>query len=116
MTTRRLLALLVVLALSLGLWSIPAGSATLQRTPVTGENVMTGPSFKDGDDGGDMNGGDDDRWGSTDTIGGDGENGAAGEESGEDAGEMSSSFRGLGGVDMLRVHIQALLGFIVTLL
>ena len=92
MSTRRILALLVVLALSLGLCSVPAGSATLQRASVTGGDVTSVTTFKDGDDGEDIEGGDDDRWGNISIDGGNsGDQGNAGDD--EENDDEFGSFR-----------------------
>jgi hypothetical protein len=109
---RRILALLVVLALSLGLCSIPAGSATLQRPSVTGESVTSFTTFKDGDDGEDLDGGDDDRWGNTEPPDDDPEVGDGGE--GDDG--MSGEARMLGRLGMLRLELEILFGFLMMVL
>lgn len=114
MSARRILALLVVLALSLGLCSIPAGSATLQRPSVTGESVTTLTTFKDGDDGEDLDGGDDDRWGNAEPAGGD-DDPEAGDGGEEDDG-LSDEARMLGRLGMLRLELKILFGFLVILL
>ena len=57
MSTRRTLALFVVLALSFALLSATASSATQANVNVTGYGTAPPVSFKDDD------GGDDDRWG-----------------------------------------------------
>ncbi|MCK4410248.1 MAG: hypothetical protein KAW67_09185 [Candidatus Eisenbacteria sp.] len=115
MSARRILALLVVLALSLGLCSIPAGSATLQRTSITGgSTTSTLTAFKDGDDGEDIDG-DDDRWGNTDPIGvnnGDPET-TSGDEEDDDAGDVADM---LGRLGRLRLELEILFGFLVILL
>ena len=112
---RRILALLVVLALSLGLCSIPAGSATLQRTPATGGEVIGVTDTKDGDDGEDIDGGDDDRWGNTEINGdGNGDQGSAGDEDDED-GELGDA-QLLGRLGVLSAEIRALFGFLVMML
>jgi hypothetical protein len=112
--TRRILALLVVLALLLAGWSIPAGSAMLQQPRDTVGAVSSGPSMKDGE-GEDIDGGDDDRWGSTNPVGGDvgGETngGAAGDED-----DFDGNARLFGNADMLRIELRALFGFLVMLL
>ena len=116
MSTRRILALLVVLALSLALCSIPAGSATLQRTSVTGdESVTAGPSFRDGDDGEDIDTGDDDRWGNIDPIQGDSGNGEAGGDDDNVNGDMGSD-RIFGRVSVLQIGVRNVLGFLVMML
>ena len=51
MSARRIFALLVVLALSLGLCSMPAGSATLQRTSTIGGNNGDPDTAGDDEDG-----------------------------------------------------------------
>ncbi len=114
MSGRRILALLVVLALSLGLCSIPAGSATLQRPSVTGESVTTLTTFKDGDDGEDLDGGDDDRWGNAEPTGGDDEPEDGGGD--EENGGMGDEARMLGRLGMLRLELKILFGFLVMLL
>ena len=114
MTTRRILGLLVVLALSLGLCSIPAGSATLQRPSVTGESVTTITTFKDGDDGEDLDGGDDDRWGDTEPTGGDDDPEAG--DGGEEDGGLNDDARMLGRLGMLRLELKIFFGFLVILL
>ena len=114
MSTRRLLALLVVLALSLGLCSIPAGSATLQRTSVTGESVMAGPSSRDGDDGEDIDGGDDDRWGNTDPIGEDDDPEATDGDDEEGNGEIGSD-RIFGRI-VLQIEVRTIFGILVMML
>ena len=111
MSGRRILALLVVLALSLGLCSIPAGSATLQRPSVTGESVTSFTTFKDGDDGEDLDGGDDDRWGNTEPP----DDPEAGDDGEGDDG-MSGEARMLGRLGMLRLELKILFGFLVILL
>jgi hypothetical protein len=117
-STRRILALLVVLALSLGLCSIPAGSATLQRTSATGD-VASVTTYRDGDgDGEDIDGGDDDRWGNLTPPdnggeGGDPEAGGGDEEEGN--GEMGTD-RILGRVNVLQIGIRSLFGFLVIVL
>ena len=113
MSGRRILALLVVLALSLGLCSIPAGSATLQRPSVTGESVTSFTTFKDGDDGEDLDGGDDDRWGNAEPP--DGDDPEAG-DGGEGDDGMSGEARMLGRLGMLRLELKILFGFLVILL
>ncbi len=112
MSMRKVLALLVVLALSLGLCSIPAGSATLQRSGVTDGSVTGGPTFKDGD-GEDIDGGDDDRWGN-EVPGGppDGDDATSGDEEGDDDG----SLRMLGRTGLLRIELRTLFGFLVMML
>ena len=115
MSARRILALLVVLALSLGLCSIPAGSATLQRTSITGEGASTFTTFKDGDDGEGIDGGDDDRWGNTDPVGDNaGDPEATGDD--EEEGNMSGEARMLGRLGMLSLELRALFGLLVILL
>ena len=114
MTTRRILGLLVVLALSLGLCSIPAGSATLQRPSVTGESVTTLTTFKDGDDGEDLDGGDDDRWGNAEPTGGDDDPEVGNGDEGNDG--FSGEARMLGRLGMLRLELKILFGFLVILL
>ena len=115
MSMRRILALLVVLALSLGLCSVTAGSATLQRTSVTGDSVISDATFKDGDDGGDIDGGDDDRWGNTRVNGGD--NGDQGTATGdEEDDDVIGDTRLFGRVGVLHVGIRTLFGFLVTML
>jgi len=112
---RRVLALLVVLALSLGLCSIPAGSATLQRTSVTGESTTALTTYRDGDDGEGIDDGDDDRWGNTDPIGETtGDPDAIGDD--EENGDMSGEARMLGRLGMLRLELRVLFGFLVILL
>ena len=112
MSTRRILALLVVLALSLGLLSLPAGSATLQRHTATDDGSVVGfATYKGGDDGEDLETGDDDRWGN-DPVDDDPPE-AGGEPDGEgDNGEISGRVMG-------RVHsigLRFLFGFLVALL
>ena len=114
MSARRILALLVVLALSLGLCSIPAGSATLQRPSVTGESAEAFTTFREGDDGEDIDG-DDDRWGNTDPDGGDSGDPEAGDD-GEENDGMSDEARMLGRLGMLRLELKILFGFLVILL
>ncbi len=114
MSGKRILALLVVLALSLGLCSIPAGSATLQRPSVTGESVTTLTTFKDGDDGEDLDGGDDDRWGNSEPTGGDDDPEATGGD--EENGSVGGDARMLGRLGMLRLELKILFGFLVMLL
>ena len=115
-STRRILALLVVLALSLGLCSIPAGSATLQRTSVvTGEVMTASPEAKDGDEGGDPDGGDDDRWGNASAGGANGDQTSTGGDD-EDGDPLQSETRLLGDMGALRMHIWAVLGHLVILL
>jgi hypothetical protein len=113
-STRRILALLVVLALSLGLCSIPAGSATLQRPSVNGDEVISDTTFKDGD-GEDIDGGDDDRWGNTTINGGDnGDQGnAGGDEEDDDAFDSAQMFGRLG---VLGIGVRALFGFLAIVL
>jgi len=112
---RRILALLVVLALSLGLCSIPAGSATLQRASVTGGAVTGVTDTKDGDDGEDIDGGDDDRWGNTE-INGDG-NGDQGTGNGDDEeeGDLGATTL-LGRVGVLNAELRVLFGFLAMML
>lgn len=114
MSARRILALLVVLALSLGLCSIPAGSATLQRPSVTGESVTTLTTFKDGDDGEDLDGGDDDRWGNVQPTGGDDDLKA--DNGGEGENGIGGESRMLGRFGVLRLEFEILFGFLVILL
>ena len=115
MSARRILALLVVLALSLGLCSIPAGSATLQRTSITGGGTTTLTTYRDGDDGEDIDGGDDDRWGNTDPAGdNNGDPEAVGDD--EEDGGVSGEGRVLGRLGMLRLELKAIFGFLVILL
>ena len=114
MSARRILALLVVLALSLGLCSIPAGSATLQRPSVTGESVTTLTTFKDGDDGEDLDGGDDDRWGNAQPTGGDDDPEVG--DGGEGDGGISGESRVFGRFGVLRLELEILFGFLVILL
>jgi hypothetical protein len=104
----------VVLALSLALCSIPAGSATLQRTSVTGESVTAGPSFRDGDDGEDIDGGDDDRWGNTDPIGDDDPPEATGGDEEDGNGELGSD-RMFGRV-WLQIEVRTIFGILVMML
>ncbi|HYW69332.1 MAG TPA: hypothetical protein VE960_06970 [bacterium] len=112
---RRILALLVVLALSLGLCSIPAGSATLQRAPVTGGEVIGVTDTKDGDDGEDIDGGDDDRWGNTEINGGG--NGDQGTGSGDDEEEDGlGQTTLLGRMGVLSAELRVLFGFLVMML
>jgi hypothetical protein len=114
-STRRILALLVVLALSLGLCSVPAGSAPLQRTSFTGESVTAGPSFRDGDDGEDIDGGDDDRWGDLDPIGGDEDDPeATGGDEEEGNGEVGGD-RIFGRV-WLQIEVRTIFGILVMML
>ena len=114
MSTRRILALLVVLALSLGLCSVTAGSATLQRPSGTDDTVISDTTFKDGDDGEDIDGGDDDRWGNTNTIGGNnGDPDTAGDDEDD---EGDDNVRMLGRLGMLQVELRALFGFLVMML
>ena len=115
MSARRVLALLVVLALSLGLCSIPAGSATLQRTSITGGSTTALTTYRDGDDGEGIDGGDDDRWGNTDPVGdNNGDPEAAGDD--EEDGGVSGEARVLGRLGTLRLDIMTLFGFLVILL
>ncbi len=115
MSTRRILALLVVLALSLGLCSVPAGSATLQRPSVTDDEVISDASFKDGDDGEDIDGGDDDRWGNLTINGGDnGDQGTAGGD--EDDDEALSEISMIGRLGVLNIGVRTLFGFLVIML
>lgn len=115
MSTRRILALLVVLALSLGLCSVPAGSATLQRASVTGGDVTTVTTFKDGDDGEDIEGGDDDRWGNISIDGGNsGDQGNAGDD--EENDDEFDSFEMMGRLGMLHIGVKTLFGFLVVML
>ncbi|MFH1689478.1 MAG: hypothetical protein ABIE42_04485 [Candidatus Eisenbacteria bacterium] len=115
MSTRRILGLLVVLALSLGLCSVPAGSATLQRPSVTGDSVTTVTTFKDGDDGEDIDGGDDDRWGNNTVIGRtNGDPAATGGDEEDD--DVIDEARLLGRLGVLRIEIRTLFGFLVVLL
>ena len=115
MSARRILALLVVLALSLGLCSIPAGSATLQRTSITGESTTALTAYREGDDGEGIDGGDDDRWGNTDPIGeNSGDPDATGDD--EEDGAESGEARMLGRLGMLRLELKVLFGFLVILL
>jgi len=111
---RRILALLVVLALSLGLCSIPAGSATLQRPSAAGGSATTLTTFKDGDDGEDLDGGDDDRWGNAEPTGGDDDPEATGGDEENDG--SSDVARMLGRFSMLRIELKILFGFLVILL
>ncbi|MCK4680849.1 hypothetical protein KAT82_06960 [bacterium] len=115
MSARRVLALLVVLALSLGLCSIPAGSATLQRTSVSGESTITLTTYRDDDDGEGIDGGDDDRWGNTDPVG---DNNGDPEATGgdEEDGGVSGEARMLGRLSMLRLELKVLFGFLVIVL
>ncbi len=112
---RRILALLVVLALSLGLCSIPAGSATLQRPSYAGGSTTTLTTYKEGDDGEDLDGGDDDRWGNTEPTGGPDGDAEAGEGGEEDDG-LSDEARVLGRFSMLRLELKILFGFLVRVL
>jgi hypothetical protein len=114
-STRRVLALLVVLALSLGLWSIPAGSATLQRTSVTSDYVTAGPSCKDGGEGEDADGGDDDRWGNLDPIGGNDDPEAGGGEDEEMNGAVGSD-RMFGRFNTLQISVRTIFGLLVMVL
>lgn len=113
MSMRRVLALLVVLALSLGLCSIPAGSATLQRPSTAGGSATTLTTFKDGDDGEDLDG-DDDRWGNTEPTGGDDDPEATGGDEENDG--LSDEARMLGRFSMLRIELKILFGFLVVVL
>ncbi|MBN1458630.1 MAG: hypothetical protein JXA57_03780 [Armatimonadetes bacterium] len=114
MRTRRILALLVVLALCLAGWSIPAGSAMLQQPQDTVGAVSSGPSAKDGE-GEDVDGGDDDRWGNTNPVdGGGGGSDDGGAVDNED--EFGGNARLLGNMDVLRIELRALFGFLVILL
>ena len=114
MSTRRILALLVVLALSLGLCSVPAGSATLQRPSVAGDSTISDTTFREGDDGEDIECGDDDRWGNTGVIGGvGGDEGSAGDE--EDDSDLND-VRMLGRLGMLSIEIRTLFGYLVMML
>jgi len=111
-STRRILALLVVLALGLGLCSLPAGSATLQRNAVTGDQVTGVTTYKGGDDGEGIESGDDDRWGNASI---DDDPPESGDEPGGD-GEGNSEV--IGRV-MGRVHVisvRFLFGYLVALL
>ncbi len=115
MSARRILALLVVLALSLGLCSIPAGSATLQRTSITGGSTIALTTYRDGDDGEGIDDGDDDRWGNTDPNGAtNGDPEAVGDD--EEDGGVSGEARMLGRLGMLRLELKVLFGFLVILL
>jgi hypothetical protein len=60
MSTRRILALLVVLTLSFALLPAMAGSATQANVSVTDQGTAPPVAFRD-----DGDGGDDDRWGDT---------------------------------------------------
>ena len=113
MSARRILALLVVLALSLGLCSVTAGSATLQRPSVTGDSVISDTTFKEGDDGEDIEGGDDDRWGNT-NINGE-ESGSVGDDEDEDDSDLNNSLM-LGRMGVLDIEIRTLLRFLVMML
>lgn len=114
---RRILALLVVLALSLSLGSLPAGSATLQRQSAKGSGVATVTNFMEGDGGEDIDGGDDDRWGNTDDPiqGDDDPNGTAGDD-GEDDGELGDDRMLFGRTGVLQIEIRTLFGFLLILL
>jgi hypothetical protein len=105
----------VVLALSLGLWSIPAGSATLQRTSVTTDYVTAGPSCKDGDGGEDIDGGDDDRWGNLDPIGGNDDPESTGGDDEEMDDEVGSSWM-FGRLNVLQTGVRTIFGFLVMML
>ena len=115
MSARRVLTLLVVLALSLGLCSIPAGSATLQRTSITGGGTTALTTYRDGDDGEDLDGGDDDRWGNTEPIGGDngGPDPTNGDE--EDDGAVGDDSM-LARIGVLSLGLRTLFGFLVIVL
>jgi hypothetical protein len=111
-STRRILALLVVLALSLGLCSIPAGSATLQRNAATGEQVVGVATYKGGDDGEGIESGDDDRWGNNPIDDDPPESGGEPGDDEEANGEISGRVMG-------RVHVisvRFLFGYLVALL
>ena len=115
MSTRRVLALLVVLALSLGLGSVPAGSATLQRTSVTSDYVAAGPSCKDGDGGEVIDGGDDDRWGNIDPIGGNDDPECPGGD-GDGMNDEVGSSRMFGRVNALQIGVRTIFGILVMML
>jgi hypothetical protein len=112
-SARRILTLLVVLALFLPVLSAPAGSATLQQPQDTVGAVSSGPSAKEGG-GGEGVGGDDDRWGNTNPDGGDDDSNSG--AVGENDDEFGGNARLLGNGDLLRIELRALFGFLVTLL
>lgn len=85
MSTRRILALLVVLALSLGVFSLPAGSATLQRHTASVGTEVGVTTYKGGDDGDGIENGDDDRWGNISVDGDDPEIGGSPDEDEDEA-------------------------------
>lgn len=114
MRTRRILALLVVLTLFTAVFFVPAGSATLQQPPDTGGTVSWSPSAKEGDGGEDIDGGDDDRWGNTEPGGSGGA--TSGDAAGDAEDELGGSARVFGGLDVLRIELRALFGFLVILL
>jgi hypothetical protein len=120
-TTRRkavrtgsFLALLVVLTLSLGLCSLPAGSATLQRHAATDEQLAgVTTTYKGGDDGEGIDTGDDDRWGNAHVDGGDLESGGSPGDDEENGGAINDERI------FLRTHLIAvrfLFGYLVGLL
>jgi hypothetical protein len=109
-----MLALLVVLTLFTAVFSLPAGSATLQQPSDTGGVVSMSPNGKEGDGGEDIDGGDDDRWGNTEPDGNGGATGGDATDDEED--EFGGNARVLGGFDVLRIELRALFGFLVILL
>ena len=102
----------MVLALSLGVCSLPAGSATLQRHSATDGQVVSVTTYKGGDDGEGIDTGDDDRWGNDPIDGDDPESGDGSGDDGEGNGEISG--RVFGRVHVISVRI--LFGFLVALL
>jgi hypothetical protein len=111
-STRRIFALLVVLALSLGLCSLPAGSAMLQRHTATDDVSVVGvATYKGGDDGGGIESGDDDRWGNTSPDDPEEESGQPG---GDEEGNDEINARVAGGVHL--IGFRFLFGYLMALL
>jgi hypothetical protein len=111
--TGKILALLVVLALSLLLCTVPAGSATLQRHTANDDQLAGVTIFKGGDDGEGIDSGDDDRWGNARTTGSDPELGTSHGDDGDGISEISSQSIM---TSARLISIRFLFGYLVVLL
>lgn len=118
MSKRRVLALLVVLALGLAVFAAPAGSAVLHRTSIDSDNeTVGGPCLGKEHTGGGIDGGDDDRWGDLNPIdNGNGDASAGDDTDGDDESELSAKSRGLGDRRHFVLNLRVLFGFLVILL
>jgi hypothetical protein len=115
---RRVLALLVVLALGHAVFAAPAGSAVLHRTSIaSNDETVGGPCLGKEHTGGGFDGGDDDRWGDLNPLeSGNGDASAGDDTDGDDENELSAKARGIGDRGRFILNLRALFGFLVILL